>query len=229
MSSICTKCGALLPPGVRFCTVCGAPVPAESAARPQTPEPQTPAGPALCPSCGNPLKPGVRFCTACGANLTNAEPIRPQPRQSAVHPSAAAAAGAAGFEALIQGERPEQGSPYRPSASTVRPQSASNPTAVRRARQTPPSVRRAHRTRPPPSRRSARGAARSARSAARPFSPGGTSARAAAPVSPPVCRPRLRRTSPWRSARSVKRAPAPACGSRSAPWQRWYFCSVSCC
>ncbi|MBQ2203870.1 MAG: zinc ribbon domain-containing protein, partial [Oscillospiraceae bacterium] len=35
MSSICTKCGALLPPGVRFCTVCGAPVPAESAARPQ--------------------------------------------------------------------------------------------------------------------------------------------------------------------------------------------------
>ena len=128
MSSICTKCGALLPPGVRFCTVCGAPVPAESAARPQTPEPQTPAGPALCPSCGNPLKPGVRFCTACGANLTNAEPIRPQPRQSAVHPSAAAAAGAAGFEALTQGERPEQGSPYRPSASTVRPQSASNPT-----------------------------------------------------------------------------------------------------
>jgi len=52
----CTKCGALVPAGTRFCPSCGQAVGAP------------PAGPP-CPKCGQPTAAGAKFCPSCGASL----------------------------------------------------------------------------------------------------------------------------------------------------------------
>ena len=74
---ICPKCGATLPEGALFCTVCGAKI--ESAPA-QAPEPVK-ASPAVCPQCGTQPKGGELFCTNCGAplNPVSAQPAEPAP------------------------------------------------------------------------------------------------------------------------------------------------------
>ena len=60
----CSKCGALVPSGNRFCPSCGNPMaPAAAAA----------SGPP-CPKCGQPTTVGVKFCPNCGASLAPAPP-----------------------------------------------------------------------------------------------------------------------------------------------------------
>jgi membrane protease subunit (stomatin/prohibitin family) len=54
-AAFCSKCGAALPAGARFCPGCGQPV-----AQPQ----------ASCPNCGAQLTPGARFCSQCGHSVT---------------------------------------------------------------------------------------------------------------------------------------------------------------
>lgn len=51
----CPGCGAEIPAGSAFCSVCGFAVP----------KPETPAG-NVCPGCGAPIKEGAAFCSACG-------------------------------------------------------------------------------------------------------------------------------------------------------------------
>lgn len=55
----CTRCGADVAAGARFCAVCGAPAPPPSAL-------------AFCASCGSQLNPGLRFCPGCGAAVAPA-------------------------------------------------------------------------------------------------------------------------------------------------------------
>ena len=64
----CTKCGAELKLGAKFCTKCGNPVSA-------TPTASAAPKAAMCQQCGAPLKPGAKFCTKCGA------PAAQQPQQ----------------------------------------------------------------------------------------------------------------------------------------------------
>jgi membrane protease subunit (stomatin/prohibitin family) len=45
----CVKCGAAIPPGVKFCSECGAS-----------------QSPAKCSNCQHELKPGAKFCDECG-------------------------------------------------------------------------------------------------------------------------------------------------------------------
>ena len=49
----CTKCGAALASGAKFCGECGTPVPVAAA-------------PAFCTKCGAALAPGAKFCGECG-------------------------------------------------------------------------------------------------------------------------------------------------------------------
>ncbi|HXW67890.1 MAG TPA: SPFH domain-containing protein [Thermoplasmata archaeon] len=63
----CPKCGALVPPGTRFCPSCGNPMgppAAGGAAGPTTP----------CPKCGQPVAAGVKFCPNCGASTAPPAP-----------------------------------------------------------------------------------------------------------------------------------------------------------
>jgi hypothetical protein len=53
----CSRCGAEVPEGSRFCAVCGQLV---------SPQDATSEAPRLCPQCGTPVPEGSRFCTACG-------------------------------------------------------------------------------------------------------------------------------------------------------------------
>ncbi|MBR6980445.1 MAG: zinc-ribbon domain-containing protein [Prevotella sp.] len=64
----CSKCGAELKPGQKFCTKCGTPV---SVNNPQpssaTKQPTTVV---KCTGCGAELKPGQKFCTKCGTPVS---------------------------------------------------------------------------------------------------------------------------------------------------------------
>ncbi|HTW56194.1 MAG TPA: SPFH domain-containing protein [Thermoplasmata archaeon] len=62
-STPCPKCGAMVPPGTRFCPACGAPMTGGPA-----------AGGAPCPKCGQPVPPGVKFCPNCGASTAPPAP-----------------------------------------------------------------------------------------------------------------------------------------------------------
>ena len=75
----CSRCGANVVEGDRFCENCGAPVAVQ-------------AGP-VCPVCGQQSEPGMRFCQQCGAELSagpqfaqpvpTAQPVPPaQPYQA---------------------------------------------------------------------------------------------------------------------------------------------------
>ena len=63
----CNKCGNVLKPGSKFCTMCGTPVPVAS-------EKQSTTSAELCSNCKNPLKPGTKFCTMCGTPVKQAAP-----------------------------------------------------------------------------------------------------------------------------------------------------------
>jgi predicted amidophosphoribosyltransferase len=66
----CSRCGAAIADGVKFCGACGEPV-----AEPPTPPPvEVPAAPRSCSSCGQAVADGLKFCTACGGPV--AEPDR---------------------------------------------------------------------------------------------------------------------------------------------------------
>ena len=56
----CTGCGAVNPPGTRFCSSCGTKLEAPSPA----PEPEAAR---TCSACGAPLADGMKFCGECGA------------------------------------------------------------------------------------------------------------------------------------------------------------------
>lgn len=56
----CTGCGAVNPPGTRFCSNCGTKLEAPSPA----PEPEAAR---TCSACGAPLADGMKFCGECGA------------------------------------------------------------------------------------------------------------------------------------------------------------------
>jgi membrane protease subunit (stomatin/prohibitin family) len=60
----CPKCGAMVPPGNRFCPACGAAMGAPAA--------QTGGPP--CPKCGQPTAVGAKFCPSCGASLAPPPP-----------------------------------------------------------------------------------------------------------------------------------------------------------
>lgn len=64
-STPCSKCGALVPQGTRFCPSCGAPMGAAPAAA---------AAGAPCPKCGQPTAAGAKFCPSCGASLAPPAP-----------------------------------------------------------------------------------------------------------------------------------------------------------
>ena len=62
----CSRCGANVVEGDRFCENCGAPVAVQ-------------AGP-VCPVCGQQPEPGMRFCQQCGAELSaSPQPAQPVP------------------------------------------------------------------------------------------------------------------------------------------------------
>jgi len=69
-STPCSRCGALIPAGVRFCPSCGAPVGA-----PAVP-PGAAGGGTPCPKCGQVAPAGTKFCPNCGASMAP-----PPPRQ----------------------------------------------------------------------------------------------------------------------------------------------------
>ncbi|MCX6993995.1 MAG: zinc-ribbon domain-containing protein [Kiritimatiellaeota bacterium] len=54
----CSKCGAALKPGARFCGSCGAPCGQPSVNK--------------CSACGAEIKPGAKFCAGCGAPVKDA-------------------------------------------------------------------------------------------------------------------------------------------------------------
>ena len=71
-STPCPKCGALIPPGTRFCPSCGTPVGAAPAAATPT---------VACPKCGQPVPASSKFCPSCGAAMAPpAPPAAPAPR-----------------------------------------------------------------------------------------------------------------------------------------------------
>ena len=62
----CTKCGAMVPPGAKFCPVCGA---KQEAAVCSKCGAALPPGAKFCPSCGQPL--GEQACPKCGAKIAS--------------------------------------------------------------------------------------------------------------------------------------------------------------
>ena len=62
----CSRCGANVVEGDRFCENCGAPVAVQAGS--------------VCPVCGQQSEPGMRFCQQCGAELS-AGPQSAQPRR----------------------------------------------------------------------------------------------------------------------------------------------------
>ena len=70
----CSRCGANVVEGDRFCENCGAPVAVQ-------------AGPG-CPVCGQQSEPGMRFCQQCGAELSaSPQPAQPVPTAQPVPPA----------------------------------------------------------------------------------------------------------------------------------------------
>ncbi|MCR4591483.1 MAG: SPFH domain-containing protein [Lachnospiraceae bacterium] len=66
--TICGKCGAAVPEGMKFCGSCGSPVeaPVQTCANCGA---QIPAGMKFCGVCGSPVGPVKRVCSRCGAEL----------------------------------------------------------------------------------------------------------------------------------------------------------------
>ncbi len=58
-SATCSKCGAAIAAGVKFCGSCGAPVPVASTTLQK-----------FCPDCGSKNEGGAKFCNSCGKALT---------------------------------------------------------------------------------------------------------------------------------------------------------------
>ena len=56
----CPSCGAEVPNGAAFCSVCGAKMEEKPA------NPAEPADTLHCTSCGAVISPGSKFCTSCG-------------------------------------------------------------------------------------------------------------------------------------------------------------------
>jgi membrane protease subunit (stomatin/prohibitin family) len=72
-STPCSKCGALIPMGVRFCPSCGQAVGAGPTAAPTVPctkcgQP-VPVGSKFCPNCGTVAPPATRKCAKCQADV----------------------------------------------------------------------------------------------------------------------------------------------------------------
>lgn len=59
-ATICSNCGAVLAPGILFCTSCGCKAAFAPAAQPTD---------TFCTTCGNKVEATAAFCTQCGAKL----------------------------------------------------------------------------------------------------------------------------------------------------------------
>lgn len=83
MTKICSRCGAAIEEGGKFCPSCGAPA--------ETASPSNSRGTQFCPNCGTAVESGQKFCPSCGAALIQKADAGPQgsseepepPRQSA--------------------------------------------------------------------------------------------------------------------------------------------------
>lgn len=70
----CSRCGANVVEGDRFCENCGAPVAVQAGS--------------VCPVCGQQSEPGMRFCQQCGAELSaGPRPAQPVPTAQPVPPA----------------------------------------------------------------------------------------------------------------------------------------------
>ncbi|KLN85028.1 zinc-ribbon domain-containing protein [Bifidobacterium bifidum] len=70
----CSRCGANVVEGDRFCENCGAPVAVQAGS--------------VCPVCGQQSEPGMRFCQQCGAELSaGPQPAQPVPTAQPVPPA----------------------------------------------------------------------------------------------------------------------------------------------
>lgn len=76
----CPNCGNKLGNGIKFCGVCGTPVPKDiqAPAKPVSPvyenengkeDIKAPATPKFCPNCGTKTAEGIKFCGTCGERL----------------------------------------------------------------------------------------------------------------------------------------------------------------
>lgn len=59
----CSKCGATLTPGQKFCTKCGQKIEVVQTGTVQNSQS------VVCPKCGAPVRPGQKFCTKCGQSM----------------------------------------------------------------------------------------------------------------------------------------------------------------
>jgi len=68
----CPKCGTGNPPGVKFCSNCGAPQAPPQAATVECSNchAQVPGGSKFCPSCGNPMVHEITECPQCHSKVT---------------------------------------------------------------------------------------------------------------------------------------------------------------
>jgi predicted amidophosphoribosyltransferase len=64
---VCEHCGAVLVPGKKFCTQCGAPI--KKTVTPFTPTLPAASTPLVCGRCAKPLPANARFCTHCGESV----------------------------------------------------------------------------------------------------------------------------------------------------------------
>ena len=93
----CTKCGAPLREGAKFCGACGAKVEVQR----------------FCTECGEKLEPGEKFCSYCGTPAEGAPRASAPPVKRAPAPRAAAApAKRAPTPPAAPVKFPEAGIPY---------------------------------------------------------------------------------------------------------------------
>lgn len=70
----CEKCGAEVPRGVAFCSICGNPMAAQQASA-------VPEGFVQCMNCGAQVRKDMRFCTTCGKPMAPQVPFPAAPVQ----------------------------------------------------------------------------------------------------------------------------------------------------
>lgn len=89
----CTNCGAEVPEGVAFCSICGTKIVNLAAGEG--------SDSVKCPKCGAMLRAGLRFCTSCGQAVPSVE-------KTDVDSSQIAAENRSDSEVVLSEEKPEE-------------------------------------------------------------------------------------------------------------------------